>query len=324
MSGIRPTGFLHLGNYFGAMRNWARMQEDFECFYSVVDWHSLTTHPDTKELKANVHRVFAECIAAGIDPGKCTFYVQSQVPEIAELYLCLNMLAYQGELEKTVTFKEKVRQSPDNVNAGLLTYPVLQAADILIHRATYVPVGKDQEQHLEMARNFADRFNHRYGEILPPPKAFNYNSQLVKIMSLDGTGKMSKSENQMVTLYLADEDDLIRKKIMRAKTDSGPVEQNSAKPDYIENLFTMMKLVSTPDVVEKFDADYNNCTVRYGDLKKQLAEDMVKFIAPVREKAAAIQADKAYLARIIKQGADKAREGASVTLKLVRQAVMGK
>jgi len=315
---------LHLGNYFGAMRNYVRMQDEYDCYFFVADWHSLTTHPDTKELNDNVHRVLAENIACGLDPDKVALYVQSDIPEIAELYLYLNMLSYKGELEKTTTFKDKVRLQPDNINAGLLTYPVLQAADILIQRALYVPVGKDQEQHLEMTRNFADRFNYRYGEVFPLPKAFNFESELIRIMSLDGNGKMSKSENQMVTLYLADEDDLIRKKIMRAKTDSGPVEQNSAKPDYIENLFTMMKLVSTPDVVEKFDADYNNCTVRYGDLKKQLAEDMVKFIAPVREKAAAIQADKAYLARIIKQGADKAREGASVTLKLVRQAVMGK
>jgi len=324
VSGIRPTGLLHLGNYFGAMRNYVRMQDEYDCYFFVADWHSLTTHPDTKELNDNVHRVLAENIACGLDPDKVALYVQSDIPEIAELYLYLNMLSYKGELEKTTTFKDKVRLQPDNINAGLLTYPVLQAADILIQRALYVPVGKDQEQHLEMTRNFADRFNYRYGEVFPLPKAFNFESELIRIMSLDGNGKMSKSENQMVTLYLADEDDLIRKKIMRAKTDSGPVEQNSAKPDYIENLFTMMKLVSTPDVVEKFDADYNNCTVRYGDLKKQLAEDMVKFIAPVREKAAAIQADKAYLARIIKQGADKAREGASVTLKLVRQAVMGK
>jgi len=324
VSGIRPTGLLHLGNYFGAMRNYVRMQDEYECYFFVADWHSLTTHPDTKELNDNVHRVLAENIACGLEPDKVALYVQSDIPEIAELYLYLNMLSYKGELEKTTTFKDKVRMQPENVNAGLLTYPVLQAADILIQRALYVPVGKDQEQHLEMTRNFADRFNYRYGETFPLPKAFNFDSELIKIMSLDGNGKMSKSENHMVTLYLADEDDLIRKKIMRAKTDSGPTGMNSEKPDYIENLFTMMKLVSTPDVVEKFDTDYNNCSVRYGDLKKQLAEDMVKFIAPVREKAAAIQADKNYLNRIIKQGADKAREGASATLKLVRQAVMGK
>jgi tryptophanyl-tRNA synthetase len=196
LSGIRPTGYLHLGNYFGAMRNYVRMQNEYECYFFVADWHSLTTHPDTKELNASVLRVLAENIAAGLDPEKACLYVQSSVPEIAELYMLLNMLAYKGELEKTTTFKEKVRLNPDNVNAGLLTYPVLMAADILIHRAKYVPVGKDQEQHLEMARNFAQRFNFRYSEVFPEPQAFNYGSELVKIPSLDGAGKMSKSENQ--------------------------------------------------------------------------------------------------------------------------------
>src|SRR5450432_3957192 len=197
LSGIRPTGFLHLGNYFGALKNWARMQYEYECYFFIADWHSLTTHTDTSELKSNTRSLVSELIAGGLDPEKCTIYAQSDVPEIAELYLYLNMLAYKGELEKTATFKDKVRLQPDNNNAGLLTYPVLQAADILIHRAVKVPVGKDQEQHLEMARNFAERFNYRYGEVLPLPYAFNYGGDLVRIMSLDGTGKMSKSENQL-------------------------------------------------------------------------------------------------------------------------------
>ena len=326
LSGIRPTGFLHLGNYFGAMRNYVRMQDAFNCYFFVANWHSLTTHPDTKELQANVLRVIAENIACGLDPEKVALYVQSDVPQIAELYLYLNMMAYKGELEKTVTFKEKVRLQPENVNAGLLTYPVLQAADILIHRAVKVPVGKDQEQHLEMARNYAERFNHRYGEVLPLPYAFNYGGELVKIMSLDGEGKMSKSENQMNTLYLADEDDVIVKKLKRATTDAGPKVPNAPMPAYIENLFTLMGLVSTPDTVEKFTADYNNssegnCIIRYGDLKMQLAEDMVAFIKPIREKAADLQKDTATLQKIMKMGAEKAGESASKTLTLVRSAI---
>ena len=328
VSGIRPTGFLHLGNYFGAMRNYVRMQDDekFNCYFFVANWHSLTTHPDTRELQSSVHRVIAENIACGLDPDKVALYIQSDVPEIAELYLYLNMLAYKGELEKTPTFKDKVRLQPDNVNAGLLTYPVLMAADILIHRAVKVPVGKDQEQHLEIARNYADRFNHRYGEVLPAPYAFNYGGELVKIMSLDGNGKMSKSENQMNTLYLADDADLIRKKIMKAKTDQGPAEPNSVKPDYIENLFTLMKLVSSADTVEKFEADFNasstgSVVIRYGDMKKQLAEDMAAFMKPISEKAADIQNNKELLNRIIRQGADKARASASATLKLIRSAI---
>lgn len=321
MSGIRPTGFLHLGNYFGAIRNYVKMQEEFECYFMVADLHSLTTHPDTKELKANVHRVLAENIASGLDPEKAALYCQSHVHETAELYLYLNMLAYKGELEKTTTFKDKVRLNPQNVNAGLLTYPVLMTADIILHRASYVPVGKDQEQHLEMARTFANRFNHRYGEVFPEPQAFNFNQDLIKVPSLDGAGKMSKSENQMATLYLADDDDMIRKKVMKAKTDSGPTEPNSPRPDYIENIFLLMKLVSSADVFKKFEEDYNQCSIRYGDMKKQLAEDMVGFIAPIRNKVDAILNDEERLKQIMEQGAEKANKSAHATLKLVREAM---
>ena len=321
MSGIRPTGLLHLGNYFGALQNYVRMQHTYNCFFMVADLHSLTTHPDTKELKENVHRVLAENIACGLDPNLVSFYCQSHVPETSELYLYLNMLAYKGELEKTVTFKEKVRLQPENVNAGLLTYPVLQTADILLHRASLVPVGKDQEQHLEMARNFASRFNHRYGEVFPEPQAFNFGAELVKVPSLDGTGKMSKSENQNATIFLVDEDEEIRKKIMRAKTDSGPTTSNSSKPDYIEAVFLLMKLVSTDEALKKFDEDYNKCSIRYGDMKSQLADDMINFISPIRSKAKAILENKKYLREIMEQGAEKARKSAKTTMGLVRESM---
>lgn len=321
MSGIRPTGFLHLGNYFGALQNYVKMQRDYECYFMVADWHSLTTHPDTATLRKSVLRVLAENIAAGLDPDSAALYLQSTVPEIAELYLLLNMLAYKGELEKTPTFKDKVRLQPQNVNTGLLTYPVLMAADILVHRAKYVPVGKDQEQHLEIARNYVQRFNHRYGEVFPEPLAFNFGESLLKVPSLDGAGKMSKSENQMATLYLADDDDLIRKKVMKAKTDNGPIERNSVKPDYIENIFQLMKLVSATDVWKKYDEDFNNASIRYGDMKKQLAEDMVKFIAPIREKAEAIFHDEKYLKHVVEGGAEKARKSARKTIELTREAM---
>ncbi|MBS1946142.1 MAG: tryptophan--tRNA ligase [Bacteroidetes bacterium] len=321
LSGIRPTGFVHLGNYFGAIRNWANMQDEFDCYFCVVDWHSLTTHPDTKELKPNVARLLSELIGSGLDPDKCVLYIQSDVPEIAELYLYLNMLAYKGELEKTATFKDKVRMQPGNSNAGLLTYPVLQAADILIHRAVKVPVGKDQEQHIEMTRNFAERFNYRYGEVFPKPYAFNYGEALIKIMSLDGSGKMSKSENQMNTIYLADDDEMLRNKIMKAKTDSGPTMPNAAKPDYIQGLFNLMKVASADEVVKKFEADFNNCSIRYGEMKKQLAEDMIKFITPIRARSEAIRNDDKYMMQVMEQGAAKARASAKVTLQLVRDAM---
>lgn len=321
MSGIRQTGYLHLGNYFGAMQNYVKMQEQYECYFMVADLHSLTTHPDTKELRENVKRVFAENIACGLDPEKVAFYCQSHIHETAELYLYLNMMAYKGELEKTTTFKDKVRLQPENVNAGLLTYPVLQTADIILHRATYVPVGKDQEQHLEMARTFANRFNHRYGDVFPEPVAFNFGGELVKVPSLDGTGKMSKSENQNATIYLADTDEVIKKKVLKAKTDAGPIEPNAVKPDYIENLFQLMRLVSSPDAVQKFEEDFNTCTIRYGDMKKQLGEDIALFVAPIREKAIAIQHDEVYLKNVMLKGAEKAGISARKTIELVRQAI---
>ena len=319
MSGIRPTGFLHLGNYFGAIRNYVKLQNEFDCYFMVADLHSLTTHPDTKQLKQNVYRVVAENIACGLDPDKAAFYCQSHIRETSELYLYLNMLAYMGELEKTVTFKDKARQNPDNVNAGLLTYPVLQAADILLHRASFVPVGKDQEQHLEMARTFANRFNHRYGNVFPEPKAFNYNVELEKVPSLDGTGKMSKSENQAATLYLADDDETIRKKVMKAKTDSGPKEKNTVMPDYIANIFGLMKLVSSTDKFEKYTNDFNNAAIKYGDLKKELGEDMVKFIAPIRQKANELLNDEKKLTHALEHGAEKANKSAHATMNMVRE-----
>jgi tryptophanyl-tRNA synthetase len=319
VSGIRSTGNLHIGNYFGAMKNYIQMQDLYNCYFFVADYHALTTHPDPASLKPNVYKVLAENIACGLDPEKIALYVQSDIPEIPELYLMLNMMAYKGELEKTASFKDKARTQPDNVNAGLLTYPTLMAADIMIHKATKVPVGKDQEQHLEMARNFAQRFNHRYGETFPEPYPFNFGNDLVKIPSLDGNGKMSKSENENATLYLADSDELIRKKVMKAKTDQGPTEPNSVMPDYIENIFALMALVSEKEVIEKYKTDFAQCQIRYGDLKKQLGEDMVTFIAPIREKAIAIQQDTEYLHRIMKMGKEKARESASKTLEEARK-----
>jgi tryptophanyl-tRNA synthetase len=320
MSGIRPTGFLHLGNYFGAVRNYVRMQEEYTCYFMVADLHALTTLRETKELKGHVRRVMASYIACGLDPDKVALYCQSHVPETSELYLLLNMLAYVGELEKTPTFKDKVRLQPQNVNAGLLTYPVLQAADILLHRANLVPVGKDQEQHLEMSRNYANRFNQRYGEVFPEPYAFNFGESLAKVPSLDGAGKMSKSENQLATLYLNDDDEAIRKKISKAKTDSSGAP-GAPMPESVANLFGLLELVASPELVQKFGSDYEAGTIRYGDMKKELAEGMVAFIAPIREKAESIRNDEAYLRRVMEQGAAKARASAAVTLELAKEAI---
>lgn len=320
VSGIRATGNLHLGNYFGALQNFIRMQNENNCYFFIADIHSLTTHPDPKLLHQNVKNVLVDYLAAGIDPYKSVIYVQSDVPEIIELYLYLNMHAYLGELSKTSSFKDKARKQPENVNAGLLTYPTLMAADILIHNADKVPVGKDQEQHLEMTRRFARRFNNFYNkEFFKEPEAYNFGQQLVKIPGLDGSGKMGKSEGNAI--YLADTPKEIEKKVKRALTDSGPTEPNSVMPDYIENLFTILRVVSTPEVVQHYENTWNTCEIRYGDLKKQLAEDIINFASPIRERIIAIENDNEYLRKVTQEGAEKARESAIKTVKAVREIV---
>ena len=247
--------------------------------------------------------------------------MQSDVPQVTELSLLLGMHAYVGELERTASFKDKVRKNPSNVNAGLLTYPVLMAADILLHRATHVPVGKDQEQHLELTRVFARRFNNMYGvEYFPESQPYNFGADLVKIPGLDGTGKMGKSENNGI--FLADSDEAIRKKVMRAVTDSGPTEPDSPLSEGVANIFTIMQAVSAPDTVAFFREQYARCEIRYGDLKKQLAEDIIKAIAPIRERIEAIKGDEAYLRRVVSEGAEKARASASQTVADVRE-IMG-
>jgi len=322
LSGIRPTGHLHLGNYFGAVKNFVKMQESNECYFFIADYHSLTTHPHPDNLQGNVRQVLVEYLAAGLDPEKATLYLQSDIPETAELYLFLNMNAYLGELERVTTFKEKARKQPNNVNAGLLTYPTLMAADIIIHKATKVPVGKDQEQNLEMTRTFARRFNHMYGtEFFPIPTAYNFGQQLVKIPGLDGSGKMGKSEGEANAIFLNDEPKVIRKKIMRAVSDSGPIEKNQPKAEPIENLFTLLKVVSKPDVVQFFDDQYTQCNIRYGDLKKQLAEDVIAFTEPFLERIKTLSSDEAYIQKVLDMGAEKARANAQKTMREVRQII---
>lgn len=321
LSGIRSTGQLHLGNYFGSLKNFVRMQHDARCFFFIADYHSLTTHPDPRNLHGNVKNVLSEYLAAGLDPNVATIYVQSDVPQVTELSTLLSMHAYVGELERTASFKEKIRKHPDNVNAGLLTYPVLMAADILIHRATRVPVGKDQEQHLEMTRKFARRFNTIYGvEYFPESMPYNFGEELIKIPGLDGSGKMGKSEGNGV--FLSESDDQIRKKVMRAVTDQGPTEPNSPVAEPIANLFTIMKAVSEPETMQYFIDKYNSCEIRYGDLKKQLAEDIIKTVAPIRERIEEIKSNDAYLREVVGDGARKARESAQKTISEVRE-IMG-
>ena len=320
VSGIRPTGNLHLGNYFGAVRAFTQMQNEYNCYFFIADWHSLTTHPHPDDIIRSTNTILAEYLACGIDPEKATIYVQSDVREVLELYLYLNMNAYLGELERTTSFKDKARQQPDNVNAGLLTYPSLMAADILMHKAVKVPVGKDQEQNMEMARKFARRFNTIYGvDFFTEPQSFSLGERALKVPGLDGSGKMGKSEGNAI--YLIDDEKTISKKVMRAVTDAGPTEPNSEKPEPIQNLFTLMEIVSTPEVYQHFDGLYNDCVIRYGDMKKQLAADINAFCAPIRERILDIQGDKELLSRVARIGAEKARESASKTIDEVRHII---
>ena len=341
LSGIRATGNLHLGNYYGALRNFVRMQNDYDCRYFVADLHALTTHPDPKMLHENVKDILAEYLAAGLDPDKNTIYVQSDVPEISEMYLLMNMHVGIGELMRTASFKDKARKclgisgegdeiekeiignekSQVRVNAGLLTYPTLMAVDILIHHADYVPVGKDQEQHLELTRRFARRFNSFYGvDYFGEPVNFNFGGQAIKVPGLDGSGKMGKSEGNCI--YLIDDEKTLRKKVMRAVTDEGPKEPNQTPSQPVENLFMLMDLVSEPEVVKHYRDAYADMSIRYGDMKKQLAEDLLKVTLPIRERILDIRDNDEYLSRVVRQGAERARAYAADTLRDVRE-IMG-
>ena len=345
VSGIRSTGNLHLGNYYGALSKFVKMQEDYDCLFFIADLHALTTHPDPRILHSNVQDILAEYLASGIDPEKATIFVQSDVPEVSELYLLLNMHVGIGELMRTASFKDKARKqlgiktgnerdddedierqiigtnSNKRVNAGLLTYPTLMAVDILIQKAQKVPVGKDQEQHLELTRRFARRFNSFYGvDLFPEPTNFNFGDHAVKVPGLDGSGKMGKSEGNCI--YLVDDEKTLRKKVMRAVTDQGPTEPNQPISQPVENLLTLMELTSTADVVEHYCKAYADCSIRYGDMKKQLAEDILKITTPIRERYLEIRNDDAYISKVVKEGAERARERAAKTLQEVRE-IMG-
>lgn len=340
LSGIRATGNLHLGNYYGALSKFVKMQNDYDCLFFIADLHALTTNPEPDALHENVKNILAEYLAAGIDPEKATIFVQSDVPEISEMYLLLNMHVGIGELMRTASFKDKARKqlgitddgqdiekqiigadTNKRVNAGLLTYPTLMAVDILIQKAHKVPVGKDQEQHLELTRRFARRFNSFYGvDLFPEPQNFNFGDHAVKVPGLDGSGKMGKSEGNCI--YLIDEEKVLRKKVMRAVTDEGPKEPNQPISEPVQNLLTLMELTSAPEIVQSYRDAYADCSIRYGDMKKQLAEDILKVTTPIRERYHDIRNDDAYISRVVRQGAERARERAAKTLAEVRE-VMG-
>ena len=324
VSGVRTSGKLTIGNYFGAISNFVKLQDTCDHIYCfLADLHTLTTHTNAEELKESTRLTLAIYLGCGLDSNKANIYVQSQLKEISELYLYFNMFAYKGELERTTTFKEKIEKHSDNINAGLLTYPVLMAADVLIHKGNFVPIGKDQTQHLEMMRNFGNRFNFKYNcSIFPEPQAFNNGEALLKVPSLGGSGKMDKSGPEEYAIFLTDSDKEIEKKIKRAVTDTGPTVPNSNKPESIQNLFDIMKLVSQSSVINHFEEKFNDCSIRYGDFKKQIADDMILFLKPIREKIDYYYNHEELLNEAADKGLEKAQQSASNTMKEVRE-VMG-
>ncbi len=314
-SAVQPSGNLTIGNYTGAIRNWVRMQNDFDCFYAVADLHAITVRQDPATLRRRTLEIAALYLACGLDPEKCTLYVQSHVSAHAELCWILNTVAYVGEMERMTQFKDKSQKHADNINMGLMDYPVLMAADILLYQAHYVPVGADQKQHVEITRDIANRFNNRYGEAFRVPEPYILKEG-AKIMSLqDPSKKMSKSdENLNASVYLADDRDTIIRKFKRAVTDSGNEVRAAAEKPGITNLLNIY-------------AAFRGCTLEeaerefqgtgYGDFKLAVGETVADALAPVQEKQKQLLGDKEYLAGVLQSGAENAFRAARKTLSKV-------
>ena len=318
-SGMQATGNLTLGNYLGALKNWIDLVDEYECFYSVVDLHSITVRQDPAELRKRARNLLTLYIAAGLDPKKNCIYYQSHVSGHAELSWILNCFTYMGELNRMTQFKDKAAKHKDNINAGLFTYPVLMAADILLYQADVVPVGKDQLQHLEITRDIAQRFNHIYGDVFTIPEPY-IGKVGARIMSLqDPTKKMSKSdENPNGSIYLMDDPDTIIRKFKRAVTDSEGCVRYSDEQPGIKNLIDIYCVCNgkQPSEVEKeFDGK------GYGDFKMAVGESVVAILKPIQERFADLSRDKAYIDSIIKENAQKADYYATKTLRKVQKKV---
>lgn len=318
-SGMQATGTLTLGNYLGALKNWVTLSDEYECFYSVVDLHSITVRQDPAELRKRARNLLALYIAAGLDPGKNCIYYQSHVSGHAELSWILNCFTYMGELNRMTQFKDKASKHTDNINAGLYTYPVLMAADILLYQADVVPVGRDQLQHLEITRDIAQRFNAIYGDVFTIPEPY-VGKAGAKIMSLqDPEKKMSKSdENANASIYLMDDGDTIMRKFKRAVTDLEAAVRYREEQPGIRNLIDIYCACTgkTPEETEKeFDGK------GYGDFKQAVGESVVSVLRPVQERFIELIKDKTYIDGIIKENADKANYYALKTLRKVQKKV---
>jgi len=320
LSCIQPTGEMHIGNYFGAVKNWVRIQEQFDCFYGVVDLHAMTMPYNPKVLKENTLRMVAELLACGIDPNKAILFIQSLVPEHCELTWVFNCMASYGELSRMTQFKDKSEQVDSGnkfISAGLFTYPVLQAADILIYKADFVPVGKDQIQHLELSRNVAVRFNNQFGEYFPEPKPLLTDVQKLTSLS-DPTKKMSKSLGEKHYVGLFEDEASIRKKVKTAVTDTGETQGTQMSPG-VENLFNIIKASEKEAEYNRLLDDYKSESLRYKDLKDTTADVLVELTTPFRQKREELMKDKTYLEKLSRELSEKAREEARKTMEGVRK-----
>ncbi|AXU83816.1 tryptophan--tRNA ligase [Clostridium sp. HMSC19D02] len=319
LSGAQPSGKMTLGNYLGAIKNWTELQDNYDCYYSIVDLHAITVPQDPKVLRANTIELLAQYIACGLDPEKNTIFIQSHVKEHVELMWVLNTMTYMGELSRMTQFKDKSQKSEANLNAGLFTYPVLMAADILLYQTDLVPVGDDQKQHLELARDLANRFNNRFSPTFVVPEGY-YPKGGARVMSLqEPTKKMSKSDsNENAFILLADDSDSIKRKIKRSVTDSlGVVKYNDEQPG-IKNLidiYSNLSKKSVEEVVNMYEGK------GYGIFKEDVAEVVSEALRPIREKYVDLLNNKDYLEKIYSMGAEKAEKQARKTLRKVYKKV---
>ena len=318
-SGAQPSGKMTLGNYLGAIQNWTRLQDEYDCFYSVVDLHAITVPQEAKNLRANTMQLLAQYLACGLDPEKNTIFIQSHVSAHTELMWILNTMTYMGELSRMTQFKEKSQKSEANLNAGLFTYPVLMAADILLYQTDLVPVGEDQKQHLELARDLASRFNNRYSKTFKIPQPY-IPKEVGRVMSLqEPTKKMSKSdENENAFILLADDADTIRRKIKRSVTDSlGVISYNDEQPG-IKNLLEIYSKLGDKSI-EELVAMYEG--KGYGIFKEDVAEVIVESLKPIRDKYNDLLNNKDYLEKVYAMGAERAERQARKTLRKVYKKV---
>jgi len=317
-SGARPTGRQHLGNYLGAIKNYVALQDEYDCVYCVVDLHALTTLEDTEYLKVHTYEMVLDWLAAGMDPEDTIIFVQSHVPQVTELHTILSMVTPMGWLSRLPTFKEKVRQQPDNVNYGLLGYPVLMAADIALYKADTVPVGDDQAPHLEFTREIVRRFNYHFGEILIEPQM--KLTDVPRVLGADGVNKMSKSLNNHIELAASPEE--IQKRVMTMVTD--PARQYRTDPGHPEvcNVYHLHKhFLPDPEAIVQIDADCRNATIGCVEHKKWFARDLADYFAPFRARRAELAANPDHVWEVLADGAARARIIAAETLAEVKEKV---